>query len=63
MKGLAVRIKDSNFQLLVQRFLKAGDMEGGAFVKTEKGTSQGGNMNPMLFNFFINNKEIPLWPF
>ena len=60
MKGLEVRIKDPSFLLLIQRFLKAGYMEGGAFVETEKGTPQGGNLSPILSNIFLHY-VLDLW--
>ncbi len=60
MKGLEVRIKDPSFLLLIRRFLKAGYMEDGEFVKTEKGTPQGGNLSPMLSNIFLHY-VLDLW--
>jgi retron-type reverse transcriptase len=60
MRGLRVRVKDPSFLLLIQRFLKAGYMEGGEFVETEKGTPQGGNLSPMLSNIFLHY-VLDLW--
>ena len=60
MRGLRVRVKDPSFLLLIQRFLKAGYMEGGEFVETEKGMPQGGNLSPMLSNIFLHY-VLDLW--
>ena len=60
IKGLQVRIKDPSFLLIIQRFLKAGYMEGGVFVDIEKGTPQGGNLSPMLSNIFLHY-VLDLW--
>ena len=60
MRGLRVRVKDPSFLLLIQRFLKAGYMEGGEFVETEKGTPQGGNLSPVLSNIFLHY-VLDLW--
>jgi RNA-directed DNA polymerase len=60
IKGLQVRIKDPSFLLIIQRFLKAGYMEDGVFVDTEKGTPQGGNLSPMLSNIFLHY-VLDLW--
>jgi group II intron reverse transcriptase/maturase len=60
MRGLQVRVKDPSFLLLIQRFLKAGYMEGGVFVETEEGTPQGGNLSPMLSNIFLHY-VLDLW--
>ena len=54
LKCLQVRIKDSSFLLLIQRFLKAGYFEAGQIVATEQGTPQGGNLSPMLSNIFLH---------
>ena len=54
VKWLQVRIKDERFVRYVVRFLKAGYFENGAFEKTERGTSQGGNISPMIANMFLH---------
>ena len=54
MKLLEKRIGDPSLLLLIRRFLKAGYMEKGAFVETEEGTPQGGNLSPMLSNIFLH---------
>ncbi len=53
MKFLQVRIKDSSFLLLIQRFLKAGYFEAGKVIPTDQGTPQGGNVSPILSNIFL----------
>jgi len=60
MKFLAVRIKDPSFLLLIRRFLKAGYMDDGLFVMTERGTPQGGNLSPALSNVFLHY-VLDLW--
>jgi group II intron reverse transcriptase/maturase len=57
---LRVRIVDPSFLLLVRRFLKAGYMESGLLVATERGTPQGGNLSPMLSNIFLHY-VLDLW--
>lgn len=51
---LRVRIQDDEFVRYVVRFLKSGYMEQSAFVKTECGTPQGGNISPMIANMFLH---------
>jgi len=46
MKFLQVRIRDSSLLLLIRRFLKAGYMESGKLVRTDRGTPQGGDLTP-----------------
>jgi group II intron reverse transcriptase/maturase len=60
LKFLRVRIKDSSFLLLIERFLKAGYVEAGQIVATEQGTPQGGNLSPMLSNVFLHY-VLDLW--
>ena len=57
---LQVRINDPSFLLLIRRFLKAGYMDAGMFVTTERGTPQGGNLSPVLSNIFLHYM-LDLW--
>ena len=50
LKILSQRIADSRLLQLVERFLKAGVMEGCLFQQTECGTPQGGICSPLLAN-------------
>ena len=54
MEYISIRITDNKFWRYLVRFLKSGYMEKDAFVKTEKGTPQGGNISPMIANVFLH---------
>jgi len=54
MKCLKQRIADPNFIRLIGRFLRAGVIEDGKFVETDKGTPQGGNLSPILANIYLH---------
>lgn len=54
MQFLRVRIRDSSLLLLIHRFLKAGYMESGTWIRTDEGTPQGGNLSPILANLFLH---------
>lgn len=54
MKCLEQRIKDTTLLRLIVRFLKAGIMEEGKFIKTDKGTPQGGVLSPILANIYLH---------
>ena len=54
MRCLRQRIKDTSLLRLVARFLKAGIMEEGKFIKTDKGTPQGGILSPVLSNIYLH---------
>jgi len=57
MAGLAAEVADGNILGLVERFLKAGVMEEGAFQPTRKGTPQGGVISPLLANIALNSLD------
>jgi RNA-directed DNA polymerase len=54
------RIGDPMFLRLIQRFLKAGVMEDGAFRATEAGTPQGGLVSPVMSNVYLHY-VLDLW--
>lgn len=60
LEFLHVRIADPSFLLLIRRFLKAGYMDSGMLVHTERGTPQGGNLSPVLSNIFLHY-VLDLW--
>ena len=60
LRFLQVRIKDPSFLLLIRRFLKAGYVEAGRLVMTERGTPQGGNLSPILSNVYLHY-VLDLW--
>ena len=51
---LRIRIKDTSLLRLIVRFLKAGVMEEGKFIQSDKGTPQGGNLSPLLANIYLH---------
>ena len=59
-KFLRVRIVDPSFLLLIRRFLKAGYIDSGLLVATDRGTPQGGNLSPILSNIFLHY-VLDLW--
>ena len=54
MKFLKERITDTSLLRLISRFLKAGIMEDGKFIETDKGTPQGGVLSPLLANLYLH---------
>lgn len=60
MKCLDQRIIDPNFKRLIMKFLKAGVMEEGMVVSTDKGTPQGGVLSPILANIYLHY-VLDLW--
>jgi len=54
------KIGDPNFIRLVYRFLRAGIMEDGKYLESDKGTPQGGNMSPILANVYLHY-VLDLW--
>ena len=53
MLGLEMHIKDRNLLRLIKRFLKAGIMENGTYIKGEQGTPQGSILSPVLANIYM----------
>ena len=54
MRELSDVIADGNILQLVEKFLKAGVMEGGKVRPTRVGTPQGGVASPLLANIALN---------
>ena len=54
MRCLRQRIKDTSLLRLIVRFLKAGVMEEGKLIQTNRGTPQGGVLSPILANIYLH---------
>jgi len=54
MKCLRQRIVDLNLLCLIARFLRSGVLEEGKYIETDRGTSQGGVLSPLLTNIYIH---------
>jgi group II intron reverse transcriptase/maturase len=50
-------INDPDTESLIRKYLKAGVMEKGHYLETEKGTPQGGNLSPLLSNVILNELD------
>jgi group II intron reverse transcriptase/maturase len=50
-------INDPDTESLIRKYLKAGVMEKGNYLETEKGTPQGGNLSPLLSNVILNELD------
>jgi RNA-directed DNA polymerase len=61
MKLLAQRIADKRLLNLIERFLKAGIMEGHLFKRTELGTPQGAICSPILANIYLHQLDLYWW--
>ncbi|MCI0447292.1 group II intron reverse transcriptase/maturase [bacterium] len=57
---LKQRVADKNFLRLIARFLKAGVMEEGKYLETDRGTPQGGILSPVLSNVYLHY-VLDLW--
>ena len=60
IKFLEHDIEDKNFIRYVKRFLKAGIMEEGKYLESDKGTPQGGLISPILANVYLHY-VLDLW--
>lgn len=54
------RIGDPNFRSIIIKFLKAGIIEEGKHYQSEKGTSQGAILSPILANIYLHY-VLDLW--
>jgi len=54
MKFLEHDIQDKNFLRYIVRFLKAGILEEGKFIDSERGSPQGGLISPVLANVYLH---------
>lgn len=54
MKMLAHDIADKRFLEIIEKFLKAGIMENGKYLDSERGTPQGNGASPVLANIYLH---------
>jgi len=55
LKFVEHRIGDRRIVRLIQKWLKAGVMEQGRWIETEKGTPQGSVISPILANLYLHS--------
>ena len=60
IKCVEQHIKDMRIIRLIKRFLKAGIMEEGKYIKTTEGTAQGSILSPILANIYMHY-VLALW--
>lgn len=54
MDFMRIRISDTALLNLISKFLKAGYIDNGQLVRSDKGTPQGSILSPMLANIFLH---------
>ena len=54
LKFVQHRVADPRIIRLIQKWLKAGVMEGGQWSETEMGTPQGAVISPLLANIYLH---------
>jgi len=54
MNFIRIRIKDTSMLILIEKFLKAGYIDGDLFVRTDEGTPQGSILSPLLANIYLH---------
>jgi len=54
LRCIEERVSDPNLLWLVRRFLKAGVVEEGKWIKATQGTPQGGIVSPILANIYLH---------
>lgn len=60
VKFLEHDIQDKNFLRIIKRFLKAGIIEEGKYLRSDAGTPQGGVISPVLANVYLHY-VLDLW--
>ena len=50
-------VNDSDITALIHKYLKAGVLINGEFEETTVGTTQGGNLSPLLSNIYLNELD------
>lgn len=50
-------INDPDTESLISKYLRAGVIEQGKYVETDKRTPQGGNLSPILSNIMLNELD------
>jgi retron-type reverse transcriptase len=51
-------VKDEAIITLIKKFLKSGVMVDGLVSQNEQGTSQGGNLSPLLSNVYLTSDKV-----
>jgi len=49
------RVRDGVLRRMIDKWLKAGVMDGGALIRSEEGTPQGGVVSPLLANVYLHH--------
>ncbi len=60
IKFLEHEVQDKNFLRIIKRFLKAGIIEEGKYLRSDVGTPQGGVISPVLANVYLHY-VLDLW--
>jgi group II intron reverse transcriptase/maturase len=60
LRCIEERVADPNFLWLIRKFLKAGIVEEGGWIKSERGTPQGAIVSPLLANIYLHY-VLDLW--
>ena len=60
LRCIEERVADPNFLWLIRKFLKAGIVEEGKWIKSEMGTPQGAIVSPLLANIYLHY-VLDLW--
>jgi len=54
MDFIQIRVKDRSLLTLIEKFLKAGYIDDGMLIQTDKGTPQGSILSPILANIYLH---------